>query len=99
LSCHELTFPPTNGRSSNISTSCPASARSIAATMPANPAPTIPIDSRSSFVFPGPFRARAIRSLFRNESFPTCFFAPADLKSPSAVDDGGATVVAPRPLP
>mmetsp|Transcript_31603 Transcript_31603/g.74372 ORF Transcript_31603/g.74372 Transcript_31603/m.74372 type:complete len:201 (+) Transcript_31603:1527-2129(+) len=80
LSCQELTLPPTNGRSSNISTWCPASAKSIAATIPANPAPTIPILRDSSFFLPGPPWARAMRFSFRKESFPTCDLAPSEVK-------------------
>ena len=36
-----LTFPPTKGRDSKISTSHPASTKSTAVAIPANPAPTI----------------------------------------------------------
>ena len=69
-------------------TSCPASARSMAATIPASPAPTIPMESFSSFFLPGPFWALAMRFSLRKESFPICFLAPSDAKgSAAAVDD------------
>ena len=69
--CHPclLTLPPTKGLNPNISTWCPISAKSIAAIIPANPAPTIPIYWEIPY-----FSSRvhsvhgAIRSSFKNES-------------------------------
>ncbi len=53
--------------------------------MPARPAPTMPMDSFSSLVLPGPFWARAMRLALRNESLPICFLAPSDANASSAV--------------
>ena len=71
LSCQLLTLPPTNGRPSKISTSWPASARSIAQIIPARPPPMTPTLSLVSLTLPGPARARAIRSSLRNASLPS----------------------------
>ena len=67
-----LTLPPTKGRSSKSSTSCPASTRSMAAIMPARPAPTTAILSFDLLTTPGPLIARPIRSSFRKALLPTC---------------------------
>ena len=92
LSCQLLTFPPTKRRDSNISTSCPASARSMAATMPASPQPTTAILSFDLLFTPGPCCARCIKFSLRNASLPTCSAACRGRTSGAALRDGRRAV-------